>query len=424
MISSWNLDSLGAKYRLALFVGVAQGVVQLIGLASGLLIVRMLSQEQYAFYTIGVSAAAILQNIADGGVINGVMALGGKVWNDREKLGSVLASAMRLRGRTTAVVLITALPIFWLVLRHQGAGMAQAAAIILSMLPPFVFTLSTSLLETVSRLHQDIRPLQVNQLIANLARAAILAMFVTVWPLAAVALLAPALPQWWANRRLNHLVSTRAARGAAVDPEVLRSLVVYIRRTFPIATYYSLSGQITVWLASIFGRVSNVAAVGAMGRIAMVMTVLQSTFLLLAVPRFARIPDAQGRMVWSRYWQSQLLLALACAIPAGVVVAASSLVLQLLGRNYAGLEHELRLVIYGGAISTLTSAAFALGAARGIVVSPWAMIVPGILIQALLVFLLPMDTIAGVVWLGLLNAAFEWLLYVVYFRLRIRSATT
>lgn len=384
---------------------------------------RLLSPEQYAYYTIGVSGVAVLQNIADGGVVNGVMAQGGRTWTDPGKLGSVLTTALHLRGRMIIAVLVPALPLLWLVLRHQGAGALQATLILLSMLPLFAFTMSTNLLETIPKLHQDIRPLQVNQLLANVARAGILALFATVWPLAAVALLAPALPQWWANRRLQRLVSAHADRSAPVDPEVLRNLVAYVRRAFPIATYYALSGQITIWLASIFGRVSNVAALGAMGRIAMIMTALLSTFLLLVVPRFARIPEAHGQAVWSRYWQSQLLLALACAIPAGMVLAVPGFVLQLLGPNYSGLEHELRLLVCGGAISTLVNAAFALGAARGIVISPWAMILPGILVQGLLVFLLPVDTIAGVVWLGIINAAFEWLLYVVYFRLRSRSAT-
>jgi hypothetical protein len=161
-----------------------------------------------------------------------------------------------------------------------------------------------------------------------------------------------------------------------------------------------------------------------MSRIAIVLTVLLTTFSLLAVPRFARIPDADRGLLWSRFCLAQALLAAACAIPTLVVLLAPGLVLALLGPNYGGLERELQLVMFGGLMATLAGGAFALSAARGIVVQPWLVIPAGILVQALLIFLLPIDTIAGVVWLGILNAAFEWLVFTGYFRIRGRSVAT
>ena len=421
MTRSQRLTFLTGRARLTLSIGAAQGVVQLLGFVSGVLIVRLLPPEQYAYYTLAIAGAATLQNIADGGVINGVLAQGGQVWRERARLGSVLGSALRLRHRLTAVVLIPALPVLWLLLRHQGAAPLQAAVVSLSMLPMFVLGMSTSFWETVPKLHQELRPLQLNQLIANFARAMIVVCFATTWPVAAVAVLAPALPQWWVNRRMRRLAAGYADRTAADDPELTRSLLAHVRRSLPIATYYALSSQITIWLIALFGHTTGVASVGALGRIAMIQTVLLTTFSLLAVPRFARIQGEHRQLLWSRYWQAQVLLLAACAIPLGAVAIAPTPVLHLLGPNYAGLVHELRLVLCCGTVSTLAGAAFGLSAARGVVAPPWAVIPAGILVQALLICLLPIDTIAGVLWLGLLNATFEWLLYVGYFRLRVRA---
>ncbi len=278
----------------------------------------------------------------------------------------------------------------------------------------------TSLLEVVPKLHQNLRPLQINQLLANFLRALVLVLFVMVWPLALVGLLAPSVPQWWVSRRLRLIAAEHAEPAAPPDPQVRQRLVEHVRRTLPIAAYYAVSSQLTVWLLSIFGRTSSVAAIGALGRIAVVMTVLQTTFALLVVPRFARIPADRPQLVRRRYWQAQLLLAGACALPAGFVLLEPGLVLGILGKNYAGLERELQLVAIGASIATLTAAAFALGASRGVLAPPRLAIPVGVALQVALVLILPVETIAGVVWMATINAALEWVLYVGYFRYRQR----
>ena len=104
----------------------AQAAVQLLAFASGLLVIRSLDAEQYAYYTIANAALGAMTVLTDGGVIGGVLSQGGKVWHDRAALGGVIAAGLALRRRFALVVLSFSVPLMFLLLRHQGAGIAEA----------------------------------------------------------------------------------------------------------------------------------------------------------------------------------------------------------------------------------------------------------------------------------------------------------
>ncbi len=126
MTISQRLGFIASRSRQTLYAGAAQATVQVLGLASGLLIVRVLPPEQYAYYTIALACVGTMNAIADGGIINGVFAQGGQVWGDRGLLGSVLATAARMRRRMTLMVVLPALPLIWLLLQYHGAGGLEA----------------------------------------------------------------------------------------------------------------------------------------------------------------------------------------------------------------------------------------------------------------------------------------------------------
>ena len=266
--------------------------------------------------------------------------------------------------------------------------------------------------------------MQANQLLANVGRAATLVLLVPLWPLAAVATISATLPQWWANWRLRRLVAKHAELTAKVDQTVRARLLTQLKRTMPGSAYYALSGQLTVWLISLFGQASGVAAVGALGRLVMVLGILTTTFGILVAPRFARIPIADQARVRRRYWQAQLLLLAACALPVALLACFPGPALMILGPHYLGLESEAILMGVAGVVTTLSGAAFTLGAARGIIAPPWIAIPASLLVQAILVLLLPVSTIKGVIWLGLISAAFQWILHTAYFLHGQRRAAT
>ena len=63
------------------FVSI-QVVIQGLGFASGILIVRSLSKQDYAWYTVANMLASTMTLLADSGISAALSSLGGTVWQD------------------------------------------------------------------------------------------------------------------------------------------------------------------------------------------------------------------------------------------------------------------------------------------------------------------------------------------------------
>ncbi len=414
-LTARRLGTLMSWARQGVFTAGAQAAVQVLGFISGIIVIRSLPPEQYAYYTIAYTALGVLTVLTDSGIGNAVLARGGQVWQDRARLGAVLATGLALRRQLAIFVLAVCLPLTALMLRKQDAPWGEALLITASILPLFAATVTGQLLEAVPRLHQQLLPLQRIQIIANLARAAVILPILMRWPFAAAALAVAAAPQWWANLRLRRLADRQTDWRVAPDPTTRGQLLAQIRRTMPAAIYYAISGQLTIWLASIFGAASTVAAAGALGRLAMIMSVLSSAFSILVVPRFARIPAADQSLILRRYWQSQGMFAAACALPIMALALFPEPALALLGPHYAGLAREAVLMAVCTAVGMMSGVAYVLGTARGVVAPPWVMLPYCIVGQIALILLIPLDSLAGVIWIGVLSTASQWLLHTAYF---------
>lgn len=168
--------------RLTIITGSAQIIIQILSLASGIAIIRLLPSQEYAFYTLANAMIGTMSHLSDGGITTGIMMQGGKVWNDKEKLGTVLYTGMNLRNKFSIVTLIIILPILGYLLIHQNASLLTTSLIILSLIPAYYANLSDALLEILPKLHQDIKPLQQNQLIVNFMRLALSAAILFFFP--------------------------------------------------------------------------------------------------------------------------------------------------------------------------------------------------------------------------------------------------
>jgi len=190
-----------------------------------------------------------------------------------------------------------------------------------------------------------------------------------------------------------------------------------VARAAPSAVYYALAGQITVWLIALCGTTRAVAQVGALGRLAMVYGVVTAAFTVMIVPRFARAQFARGSAALGVYWRAQLALSAPLALIMLLVTAFPTTTLMLLGREYLGLTHEVVLTAANGAFSTLSAAAYALAAARGVIISPLLALPVALMVQIGLIMSLPVSTVSGVLWLSVLSNLMFWCMYSLNFTL-------
>src|SRR5262245_44789036 len=100
--------------------GGVQAAIQACGFLGGLVAIWLLPVQEYAYYTIANAVLGTMTVLADSGVAQSVLAQGGKVWQDSQALGGVVAGGMALRRRFAAFALLVSLPILYYLLHQHG----------------------------------------------------------------------------------------------------------------------------------------------------------------------------------------------------------------------------------------------------------------------------------------------------------------
>lgn len=404
--------------KLITLTGAAQLVVQATAFVSGLLIIRTLSLQEYALYTLANTMLGTMVVLADGGIATGVMAEGGKVWQDKEKLGKVLATGFDLKRKFSLVSLLIATPVLFYLLLHHGHNWFMALLVVVSLIPAFYTALSGQLLEIAPRLWQDVMPLQRIQMSANIGRLALLALSLFAFPWAFVALLAYGLPQVWANLAMRKTAKKYASPRQQADPQVRKEVLSVVYRRFPEALYYCVSGQITIWLISIFGTTTELAQLGGLGRITMLTNLLFVLFCTLIIPRFARLPAVRALLL-KRFLQMLLVLLMLAVLLTATFWLFSTEILMVLGRQYMQLEYELLLSTVAACLSLLAGTAFYLCTSRGWIINPLYSIPVSIGAIAIGAYTLNVASLEGILMLNILVAGIQALLNITYGLIRL-----
>ncbi len=393
------------RLQLIAITGAAQTAVQAIGFISGILVIRLLPVHEYALYTLANAMLGTMTILADGGIATGVMAQGGKVWQDKAKLGAVLATGMALRKRFAVFSLLVAVPILFYMLRKHEASWLMSTLIVLSLIPAFFSSLSGKLLEIPPKLQQDIKPLQRFRVEASVGRLALTGLTMFVFPFAAVASMCAGMSQVWNNWRLRKASSGYADSSQTVDPEARKHILGVVKRALPSAIYYTISGQLSVWLLSIFGTSQNVAQIGALGRLSSLLTLVSIVFGTLVVPRFSRFSGGT-RSTLMRYLGIHVSL---IPILLAVFLLAwrfPDVALLILGEDYKGIEFEFLLSIASSVLATMAGVTYSVNSSKGFILSPGIQIPVFALLQISLMLLLPVGTLKGVLTLSGLMGAF------------------
>lgn len=399
--------------KLISITGFSQLLIQAIGLIGGILVIRLLPTQEYGLYTLANAMLGTMIVLADGGISSGVMAQGGKVWSNREKLGSVLATGFYLRKKFAVASLFIAIPFLLYLLRHHNAGWLTSVLIIGALIPAFFTALSGNLLSVGPALHQTIAPLQKIQVKVSMGRLMMLLLTLFVFPWAYIAILAASLPQIWGNIRLRKISTAYADWDQKPDTAIQKEILAIVKRILPGSVYYCLSGQITIWLLSIFGTTAAVAQIGALGRLSMILGLFSAVFSTLIVPRFARLTNNK-ELLFKRFIQIQLGSIVLFAFIVLIVSMFPAQLLLILGKSYSGLEIELVLSVAGSCISLFAGLLFTISTSRNWAIDPLISIPLTLITIICGALLINISTLAGILKFNLFVSSTEVIIYFVY----------
>lgn len=380
-----------------------QACVQVVGFLSGILLVRWMSQREYAYFTIANSMQATINLLADIGIGVGLVSIGGRVWEDRHRFGELIVTGLRVRRTLGAAAILIVTPIMWSMLVKNGASFSYTALLTATVIVGLLFQFSVGVLSVVPRLRSHVGKIQQIDFTAAFVRLALfvaIAFFMLNAGIAVAVASAVFLLQY---ALLHQYVKTVVDLRAEPNAQDRQEMVRLTKHLAANAVFYCFQGQITVFLISFFGHhVTSVAEVGALGRLAMIFTVLTNLLTNIFVPAFARCQNPR-KLSW-------LFLAIAGGVAAfsGAIVLAASIFpeqfLFLLGHKYAHLHRELLLMVGGSVIATLTGTFWALNASKAWIHGAWLYIPLTLGTQLCLIPFTDFSSVNGVLTFNLLSA--------------------
>ena len=383
---------------------IVQAFVQIIGFASGILLVRRLSQGEYAYFTIANTMQGTINLLADIGISVGLVSIGGRVWQDRHRFGQLITTALGMRRKLGAIAIIVVAPIMYFLLVKNGAPILYAALLTVVVLAGVSIQLSLGVLSVVPRLRSDIRRIQTIDLTGAIVRFLLLLGLIFIFINAGVAVAVATATLILQYVMLRDYVGGVVDLNADENPDDRREIIRLIKHLAANAVFYCFQGQITIFLISFFAhRANSVAEVGALGRLGMIFAVLTNLLTNVFVPAFARCQD-RHRLRW-------LYIAIVggVAVFSLLIVAAATIFpaqfLFVLGNKYGHLHRELVLMVGGAVVSALAGTLWALNASKAWIAGSWLYIPLTLAAQVALIPITDFSSVSGVLAFNLLSLA-------------------
>jgi O-antigen/teichoic acid export membrane protein len=380
-----------------------QGVVQALGFVGGILVVRTLEQREYAYFTIANTMQGTINLLADIGISVGLISIGGRVWQDGHRFGELISAALNLRKQLAALVVLAVVPVMYFMLVRNGASISYTVILIALVLVGLVFQLSTGVLAVVPRLRADIGRIQIIDFTVASVRLIALCALIFVFLNAGVAVAVASVISFLQYAMLRHYARRVVDLAAPENTEDRQTIIRLTKNLAANSVFYCFQGQITIFLIGFFAhRTTSIAEVGALGRLAMIFSVLTNVLANVFVPAFARCQDRQKlRRLYIAIIGG--VAAFSLAIVAGAWLLPNQF-LFVLGNKYAHLQYELLLMVGGAVLGALTGTFWSLNASKAWVAGAWLYIPLTLVTQAALIPYTNFTSVTGVLIFNLLSA--------------------
>jgi hypothetical protein len=342
---------------------VQQSVIQLLMALSGIVVVRYLGTEEYAFYTIAAAAITAMAALSNGGILDGMTAIGARHAQDEGRLAQLVSTALALRNH---VALLLAVPIAGLsvwMLAREGASFGTVLPLVVATALVNLAELHYSVLHLVPWLNRRIRELQAVEVQGAFVRFLGCATIPLFIPRADVAVLCAAAGLGFQILLLKRRgLLPRHYEATPPDPRLSAEMTSVLHRQWPNDLNALVQSQASLWLLTAFSSVASVAAFGALGRVTIVFTVILATLHRTLLSRYVGLSDPHRAM---QVYGGVILAFLAIAfLPFWAFMKYPDAILSLFGPDYAGLTREFRLFSMNSLLAALAMLTLWLNSSR------------------------------------------------------------
>ena len=386
---------------------VGQGVVQFIQLLTGFLLIRWLTVEQYAQYSVAFAFQSTAQILVELGFSGSVIALVGSRIYNREVLGGYIKAGKFFRNRLFTVVAAICLIGFPLITAHHKWPYYITFLLLVAIISNLYLSGNSAFYSTPLIIHAKLKEFYRIQLKSGLSRLAFLGIFSLLSILNAwVAAMATSALIWYNGKnyklRSQQYITEPSSSSSATKKEMLQ----YVKPVMPGIIYSAFSAQIALFLISIFGNTQNIAEVGALGRIGQIFFILNAASATLVVPYLARQPGEGLEKKYISIISGAFVIATLLSI---IAFAFPEPFLWIMGSKYNHLGREVGLLVLNSAIIFLNVVMWDMNCSRKWLWYwiPIVSISSNIIVQLLLIFKMDLNTTYNVLIYSLILSVFN-----------------
>jgi len=395
-----------ARLRQIALVGGAESFGVAVGGIAGLLIVNVMPKDQYAAYTFLVACMTLILGVTDLGLAHCCLPIVGQRNRDVPWIVGACQQVFRKRWLLLALGLVIVVP-YWFQSSNQhgwwGGGYLLASALVVSVV---LFNLREHYANTVLLILSHISALNRIGFTANLVRlgfiGVVLLLPMTSWSIAGIlaATAAASFVSVMLYRKQFKAMEIPDTKLDAEDAKRVDAQILQIAKPLVLpAIFYQVQGVITVFLVSLFGTSTMMAEVGAFGRLAMVLMVVDRVTNILLFPAIARAP--QGARLRSILLQSHAAYLAMMALVLLTAVFFPHYWILLLGEQYRSMEPLVWMVFLSSILANASGFAFRTLAVRGATAGQSFSILATLAVQVLYLWLVGVSDLRSVLGFGI-----------------------
>ena len=406
--------------RLGSYVS-AQAVVQVIGFLAGIVLVRHMQQAQYGYYSLAISMIGVANVLLDLGLGTAVLAVGGRAMAGQNHLAGVVSDALSLQRQLALLGSVVLLPIFATMFARQGLAMLNVMALSLLAIACSAFNARNQVALSVVRLQGNLALQQRLEIGVNVGKLVLVLAAALIYIDARVAVAVNLVAAGLMFVFLRIYLTSHVGAHEQVTHEHDGPLRRFVRQQAPNSLYYCVSGQVAIWLVSLHGHTDRVAEVGALGRLALLFTLVGAVVTALVQPYFARATARRdliaGFLALNGFFGALTVLL------TGFAAALPGVVLWILGPRYSALSRELIWMVLSASLAAWSGAVYSVGASRGWVVPSYLILPLGVGTVAIAVWLIDVSTVIGSFMMNTASAAVATVLVMAFVGFKLRGLT-
>lgn len=402
-------SALPLLYRFA----TGQLLLQFFNMLNGFFLLRWLTIEQQALFSIAFSVQTLLTSLSDMGFSSSIVALVSNGYNDRTVIGKYVSSAKRLRNSFFLIGILVCVLLYPVLMKKQAWNGYLFWVNMLPVIAASYWQANASIYSAPLMIHKKISELYLPQIISSALRlianfilflSGIISSFTTL-TINALVLFFNSVA--FKKRAVDHFVQEENDES---QREARRQMLKYLAPLIPGLLFNSIYGQLQVFIIAFFGKSNNIAEVAALGRLAQLFLLLSAFNSVMVAPFIAKSSSAS--------LAKKYLAILAGGVIIAFILVLSSIIvpgfyLFILGEKYHHLQNELLLIISTASINFIGSILWVMNSSRKWLFwwGSWTYIIGTLTCQVIGIWLFDVSSTHGVLLLAFLTSIFLILLH-------------